>query len=286
MKRQCYFVRFGCCVGFAAGLGLLPAELGLLSAVEAHEVGAESGPREARCGGRSGYKIAARADSGMSSVAVSECGAVLVSKNGDEWSAVETGVRSFFRDVIFSGGQFVAVGGSYLFSSGAIVTSTNGEKWTIRRCGARAIYRGITFGGGTYVIVGDGGTILTSKDGANWKARWSGIDGTLADVAYGNGSFVAVGEDGKCVTSADGQSWTEEKTGVRCYLGSIRFGREFVAGGGGTILFSSNGVLWTDRSVDRMGVVTRDAGTVADVVQVAAGDAADGSIAGSRGDGD
>src|SRR5688572_21821863 len=168
MNRNCCFARFGCCAGLAAGLGLL-------SAVEAREVAVESGVREAGCARRSGYKIAARADGGTCSVAVSECGAVLVSKNGSDWRAVETGVRSFFRDVIFSGGQFVAVGGSYLFPSGSIVTSANGENWTIRRCGARAIYRGIAFGGGAFVIVGDGGTILTSKDGANWKARWSGM---------------------------------------------------------------------------------------------------------------
>jgi hypothetical protein len=72
----------------------------------------------------------------------------------------------------------------------------------------------------------------------------------LNSVAYGNGTYVAVGKVGTIVTSSDGVSWTNRSSGTTNPLWGVAYGNGmFVAvGDGGTIVTSSEGVSWTSRS--------------------------------------
>ena len=65
-----------------------------------------------------------------------------------------------------------------------------------------------------------------------------------------NGLFVTVGGTGTIVTSSDGTTWTERTSGTSRGLWGVTYGNgTFVTvGDNGTILTSSDGTTWTERT--------------------------------------
>ena len=60
--------------------------------------------------------------------------------------------------------------------------------------------------------------------------------------------FVSVGEDGTILTSSDGNSWTERTSGTSEDLYEVTYGNGlFVTVGRGTIITSTDGTTWTER---------------------------------------
>jgi uncharacterized repeat protein (TIGR02543 family) len=85
----------------------------------------------------------------------------------------------------------------------------------------------------------------------NWHWRNGLPQGNpLRDVAYGNGTFVSVGGNGSIITSSDGVTWTNRTSGISDTLNGVTYGNgTFVAvGGSGSILASPDGAAWTIRS--------------------------------------
>lgn len=124
---------------------------------------------------------------------------------------------SFFKEVIYSGDKFVAVGGNYgVGSHTTIYYSMDGTVWT------KAINNGynpalnptdIAYGSGKFVVIGAGGSGLAySDDGISWVDVTS-LDGQvltgLDDIVYGNGKFTAVGPNGSIYQSTNGTAWTK-----------------------------------------------------------------------------
>jgi len=68
-------------------------------------------------------------------------------------------------------------------------------------------------------------------------------------VAYGSGKFVVVGAGGTILTSSDGILWTARTSGTTKLLRGVIFaGGQFVAvGNEGTVLTSPDGIAWTAR---------------------------------------
>ncbi len=108
------------------------------------------------------------------------------------------------------------------------------------------------YGGGTLVVVGEGGTILSSTDTVTWSKRQAGTTAGLYGVAFGNGVFVAVGgtTNTEILTSPDGIVWTAQSAAEGSPLKAVAWGANtFVAvGEQGTILVSTNGRVWNQRS--------------------------------------
>jgi Pectate lyase superfamily protein len=65
-------------------------------------------------------------------------------------------------------------------------------------------------------------------------------------VAYGNSTYVAVGSGGHILYSLDGVTWTNTTSGTTSNLTTITYGSgTFVAGGAnGTVIYSSDGKVW------------------------------------------
>lgn len=133
---------------------------------------------------------------------------IILANTGSGWTQVGSAWANFApRDVIWTGSQFVAVGGdSYNYGANAVVlTSSDGSSWTrvaLPVAGAPAGYtlRDVTWTGSVLVAVGDnGGTgrvVTTSSDGSSWtQAHQSTTSGNSAldGVASGGGKVVAVG---------------------------------------------------------------------------------------------
>jgi hypothetical protein len=189
--------------------------------------------------------------------------------------------------VVWTGTQFVAVGGYSPGSGNSILTSPDGLIWTSQTGGIAYTLDDVVWSGKQFVAVGDHGSILTSPDGVTWTQRssgttlnlsgvaWSGtqfiavgdvgivlssndgitwasqrIGNSLFGVAYSGSQFVAVGMFGSICTSPDGTNWTYRSLGSGTFLGIVWTGTQFVMtgwNGGGVIFTSPDGVMWTEQ---------------------------------------
>jgi hypothetical protein len=83
-----------------------------------------------------------------------------------------------------------------------------------------------------------------------WASRDSGITADLFGITYGHGLFVAVGDLGTILTSSDGVTWTNHSIDSSNAFHGVTYGNgAFVAVGKlGLILTSPDGVIWTSRA--------------------------------------
>jgi hypothetical protein len=160
--------------------------------------------------------------------------------------------NTLFRGVAFSGGQFIAVGGS---SEGQIATSPNGSDWTFHTPGT-AWLADVAPIGSTLVSAGGNGLRQRSLDGgATWVDFAPYYAGHYRGITSGKGIAVAAGHTygnsmvGLTTTSADGKTWTAEITGGTPYH-SVAFGDVaggvFVAAGDNRCSTSPDGAVWKD----------------------------------------
>ncbi len=167
------------------------------------------------------------------------------------WASRTSGTTDGLSKIVWSGTQFVAVGGP-----GTIRTSSDGITWASRTSGTTSTIYNIAWSGTQFVIVGQSGMIRTSSDGITWTSRTSGTPNTLFNVVWSGTQFVAVGESGTIRTSSDGITWTSRASGTTDRLDHIVWsGTQFVAlgsvaivGSPATILTSPDGVTWTSRT--------------------------------------
>lgn len=195
-------------------------------------------------------------------IAAGESGTVSYSDRQGELIGIKVGDCTW-RDMVYAGGRYVMVG-----DEGSLACSSDGESWQVADAGD-ADWMGIAYGDGKYVAVGYRMTPLrgkaypkqvtgysaVSEDGVSWKVsemkRYC-----MEDVAYGKGSFVATGyymtagggvKAGRFMKSSDGETW-------KTYLGfasdfpCLIYGKDrFVAIDDGDVVYSSDGIYWTDK---------------------------------------
>jgi hypothetical protein len=97
-----------------------------------------------------------------------------------------------------------------------------------------------------YAVVGPGS--------ANAQLQWTVVSPVptahnLQSVTYGNGQYVAVGDTGTILTSSDGLVWTSRTSGIITRLWSVTYGNGLyvTVGDSARILTSANGINWTNR---------------------------------------
>ena len=196
---------------------------------------------------------------------VGSSNAILTSADGLVWTQSTTMGGSIYG-VVWSGAQFVAVGGDYNETNntdtGFTLTSPDAFTWTARTSGTPYTFHDVAWSGSQYVAVAGGlshvtaGTILTSPDGITWTSRLSDPAYKLSGITWSGTQFVAVGGTATTpaiLTSPDGITWTPRTSGTLGSLyGVIWSGSQFVAVGGtgssGVILTSPDGITWADRT--------------------------------------
>jgi len=175
-------------------------------------------------------------------------GNMLLSSDGISWSLYSTGVSTFLGNVVWAGGQFIAVG-----VSGLIITSPDGINWTQQITGTILEIANVVWTGSQYVAIGgSNGTIcLTSPDGVVWTDRTAGIpsSGMVFGIEWSGTELVAVGWGGEIFRSLDGIEWTSEFSGSSSNLWDVIWsGSEFLSvGNDGVIISSSNGIDWASQ---------------------------------------
>jgi hypothetical protein len=180
---------------------------------------------------------------------------VLASPDGLTWTAKDASSPVGLNNVVFCDGKFLVLG-----NSGTILTSPDGETWTTTVSSANHLY-GAASGNGKIVVVGNfsvgGGIIVSADGGMTWtETTPKNADGqvtinALRGVAFGNGLFVAVGQFGTILTSSDGIVWTQRPVGIeeRHLTGVIFSKGMFIAvGQNGTVIISPDGINWSYRT--------------------------------------
>ena len=190
---------------------------------------------------------------------------VAVSRSGDVYASHDKGITwgskrlldpqyYSFTHVTFANNLFVAVG-----TAAKIFTSPDGFTWTDASIPSPIAYSdshliGIVYGQGVFVAISLWGEVFTSPDTVTWtREPHLGITDNFYGLAYGNGTFVAVGTTGVntavIYSSPDGETWTKEwQNPMEIPLYGVAFvnGRFMATGGGGQILKSVDGEIWTD----------------------------------------
>lgn len=150
----------------------------------------------------------------------------------------------FAHDMIFFNNLFIiaTVGqNSTAHKNGGIRTAPNlaTTPYTPRFADYR--FRGITHNNSLVVAVGDTGKIASSLNGTTWTARTSGTTQNLMSVKWFKNKFYAVGFNGTILTSSDGVTWENKSLlGItdNFYEINIVNNRLFIVGTSGIYLYS------------------------------------------------
>jgi len=176
---------------------------------------------------------------------------VFTSTNLIHWAQHVSAVTNFrsFADIIFAGGQFVAVSGK-----GAIQTSVDGTNWIARESGTTNGLRRIAFGNGTFVAAGERGVLVRSTDGTNWLSQYSISGSEISGVGFGANKFVATDFLGTLMLSSNGSDWTiTEVVPGRFFFDITYENGGFVGVVSFGIYTSPDGLVWTSRARSRFG---------------------------------
>jgi hypothetical protein len=155
-------------------------------------------------------------------------------------------------EVIWTGAQFVAVGGG-----GRMASSPDGVTWTAvtdSGFGTSGI-SAIVWTGSIFVAGGSAGKMARSTDGETWTAVTDSAFGNnnILSIAWDDAKFVAVGIGSRMASSPDGVTWTAVTSsfgttpmeGITSIQGIIWNGSTFVAFGDNKIAVSTDGAAWT-----------------------------------------
>ncbi len=172
------------------------------------------------------------------------------SPDGITWTARTLPASSYWFDVTYGGGLFVAIGQSSI----SIATSPDGVTWTSRTApGGIGNPISVSYGNGRFVVGPISSAVgMTSTDGITWTATTFPTTGYWYGIAYGNGVFVAGNtQGGAFATSVNGTTWTTRTSPNG--LGSlyIVFGNgKFVATNNSGVVFTSiDGISWTYKAL-------------------------------------
>ena len=161
------------------------------------------------------------------------------STDGTNWTSADVGLVSYWRDVAYGGGRYVAVSES---SQTQAVTSGDGITWNTVSMPATAQWTSVTYAAGRFVAIGNNGNRAAySTDGNTWTGATLPANTNWIDVAYGNGTFLAVAVNGNTTWSRDnGQTWANglPNGGVGPWDGNSFFQRSLA--GGSDILVITN----------------------------------------------
>ncbi len=180
-------------------------------------------------------------------VAVGNTGTIVTSTDGITWTNNQSsGTTNALCGTAFGNGKFV-VGAE----GATVLTSLDGVIWTATT-GLDGNYRSIVFDGIQFVAGGLQGCIGTSLDGVTWTPRQTLSARRLRDVVYANGRFVAVVNQGQAgyANSLDGVNWSFAvgAADTTSSLNAIAYGNGLFTAFGNTILTTSDGTNWTNRS--------------------------------------
>lgn len=182
------------------------------------------------------------------------------------WAELAFQLPAGAKSIRYLNGKFTIAGGQPWYigqspGSAYIATSSDGLNWDVfSPLDHFDVLSDSTYGNGRYVVTGDDGGVFVSNDGITWTSHR--IANTLHDldtVAFGAGRFVAFARNRNLIyTSLDGETWETADTSNTSFVDRVSFLNDhFVAvGEGGTLLFSADGLTWSEKNVDPTNIIS------------------------------
>jgi hypothetical protein len=198
-------------------------------------------------------------------VAVGDDGAILTSSDGVDWTARESGTEATLRAVAAYGPDILAVGDEIV-----LLSTDHGETWITKNEPVGITLSTVTMNSSQFLVGGWGSvflesSIMISEDrGDTWQVIYSmPVDFTLiTDSIYRDDLFVVTAsspfsaDGGRIFVSTDGAIWNEIFRDLDFGLEAVVYaGSQFiVAGRGGTVISSIDGLNWTKAQTPVEGV--------------------------------
>lgn len=180
---------------------------------------------------------------------VGEDGLVLESYGGEEWKVIFKGVGIYLECCVYADklGLFV-IGGDE-----GVLLCKNGKEGEYIEFDFDFEMKGLCYSEekGLFVGVGDSGKVVTSTDAKHWELQVLDVN-YLFDVIYSaeKEMFIAVGDSGAICVSSDGLSWRVIENESSVILNVVTYADgQFVIGGKGVYLYSSDGDSWNSVTV-------------------------------------
>jgi hypothetical protein len=207
------------------------------------------------------FNYTASFNNGIGAIALGSGGSIQYSADGGiNWTLQKTSVTNTYYDIIWAGGQYVAVGSG-------VSTSPDGYNWTQQSVppgigiftsggvGYAVYLNAAAYSGTKYVAVGYSSTIIVSNDGKNWSKVPLNFTYNFYDVVWNGSSFITMGNWGGnsspvILISVDGTNWTPVQTALPSYSYTflLHNGRIYAVGASGDIVSSMDGMTWTNVS--------------------------------------
>ena len=180
---------------------------------------------------------------------------IAYSPDGVTWS-YKTNSATGLTKMCYGGKKFVAV----KTASNAAAYSTDGLSWTTVYLPQSGKWYAVTYGNGRYVAIAYEDTkCVYSDDGVTWTSSTLPSGSKRVTMAYGAGKFVALSSgDYGGAYSDDGVTWTAFSSGKHTWSDMI-FGKdkfvaiESYAGTGKTVLYSPDGINWSESTLPSAG---------------------------------
>jgi hypothetical protein len=125
---------------------------------------------------------------------------ILISNDGINWSTTNAPLNTYWGNITYGNGLFVAVEGNVGTTTPKVMTSIDGINWSMGVSAGKCNWNSVTYGNGLFIAVANNGPIkvMTSIDGLIWVPENEAATKTnnWVSVAYGNNLFVAVSRIG------------------------------------------------------------------------------------------
>lgn len=186
----------------------------------------------------------------------------------NNWALRFASEETFWRSVVYGGGQFVAValGIGGIGGSDMVMTSPDGNNWTAQVASEANLWQCITYNIslGLFVAVSSSGTnrVMTSPDGITWTPRSASAANAWSGICSGNPGggeilvAVSLGGTNRVMTSTNGTAWTARSAASARQWQAVAFNGSNLfcavandgAAASGKIMTSPDGINWTSRT--------------------------------------
>lgn len=190
-------------------------------------------------------------------VAVGDHGSIVVSSNAIDFAEITPYHRSAISAMEFSETISIATAQHSLgfpFHGFTTLISTNRRDWQATTTNLPPV-DDLKFGEGRFVGV-SGLSILSTVDGSQWQTNYTGGN-VMHGVTRMNGSFVAVGDGGTILQSTDGLQWRERTLNTTGAFYSVTAGKGLILAAGAVAAISPDGENWSISATDMPAKVNR-----------------------------
>ncbi len=182
-------------------------------------------------------------------VAVGDEGGIIVSTDATNWTAISPSHRSAITSLACGNKLCIACAAPtgrmyWSFSDFSSLTSGSGADWVISTTTTNhPLVTALATSGDIFVGV-SGNNVQVTTNGINWVGIYISSN-ALKGIGYANNCFIAVGDHGSIFTSTDGMIWTDRSVPTTGGFRGVAYGSGVYVAVGDIGATSGDGVSWS-----------------------------------------